>query len=163
VGALDLTVDAIHLAAVSFWPGGLVFFALLLRSTIALPLADLGAFAARATYRFSVSSLLAVAVLSTTGLANSLFVIHDVHELWTTAYGQLLGGKVLLFLVTVAIGAWNLLVLKRKVGLEGDNSNVGGQTPAVRALFRNLLKEVALAAVIILVVAVLGITEPPRH
>lgn len=163
-GVLHLAIDTIHLAAASVWPGGLVFFALLLRSTIALPSSDLRMFAVRATYRFSTSSLLAVVVLSTTGLATSFFFIHDVHDIWRTTYGQLLTGKVLLFFGIVAMGAYNLLVLiKRKFCLEAHSMNVGRQTFAAQALFHNVLWEVALGAMIILMVAVLGMTEPPRH
>lgn len=162
-GVLHLAIDAIHLAAISVRPGGLVFFALLLRSTIASPSSDLRMFAVRATYRFSTSSLLAVVVLSTTGLATSFFFIHDVRDIWWTTYGQLLTGKVLLFFGIVAMGAYNLLVLKRKFCLEAHSMNVSRQTFAAQALFHSVLWEVALGAMIILVVAVLGMTELPRH
>jgi copper resistance protein D len=162
-GGLRLAVDAIHLAATSVWPGGLVFFALLLRSTLSLPSSDLCALAARATRRVSASSLVAVGVLSLTGLATSLFFVHNVGTLWTTTYGQLLTCKVIVFCGMMAFGAQNLLVLKHKVWVEAHGETAGTRTGAVRALFRNVLWEVALGGVIILIVAVLGITEPPER
>jgi copper resistance protein D len=162
-GGWQLAVDAIHLAATSVWPGGLLFFALLLRSTIALPSSDLRAMAARATRRFSAFSFFAVVVLSMTGLVTSLFLIHDVADLWKTMYGQLLTAKVLVFCGMMAFGAQNLLVLKPKLELEADRENASRETGAVRALFRNVLWELSLGGGVILIVAVLGITGPPRQ
>jgi copper resistance protein D len=162
-GGLHLAVDAVHLATASVWPGGLVFFALLLRSTIASPSSDLRVLAARATRRFSACSVVAVAVLSVTGLVTSFFFIHGAGDLWKTTYAQLLTAKVLVFGGMMAFGAQNLLVLKQRVELEAHVENAGRETLAVRALFHNVVWEVGLGAVIILIVAVLGITEPPRH
>jgi copper resistance protein D len=162
-GSLHLAVDAVHLAAASVWPGGLVFFALLLRSTIVSPPSDLRALTARATRRFSAFSLVAVAVLSMTGLATSLFFIHDVGDLSKTTYGQLLTAKVLVFCGMMAFAAHNLLILKPRVELEAHRENAARETGAVRALFRNVLSELALGGVVFLIVAVLGITEPPQH
>jgi copper resistance protein D len=162
-GGLHLAADTIHLAAASVWPGGLVFFALLLRSIIALPSSDLRALAARATRRFSASSLVVVAVLSMTGLATSLFLIHDFGDLWKTTYAQLLTAKVLVFCGMIAFGAQNLLVLKHRVELEAHGENGGRETGAVRALFHNVLWELALGGGVMLIVAVLGIIEPPQH
>jgi len=162
-GGLLLAVDAIHLGAASVWPGGLVFFALLLRSTIASPSSGLRALAARATRRFSASSLVTVAILSITGLTISLFFIHDVSDLWKTTYGQLLSAKVLVVCGMIAFGAQNLLILKHRVELEARRENASQETGAVRALFRNVLWELALGGGVILIVAVLGITGPPHH
>jgi putative copper resistance protein D len=160
---LRLAVDAVHLATASVWPGGLVLFALLLRSVIAAPSSDLRALAARTTRRFSACSVVAVAVLAITGLATSFFFIHDPGDLWKTTYGQLITAKVLVFGGMTALGAQNLLVLKQRVELEAHLEKAGQEMVAVKALFRNVVWEVGLGALIILIVAVLGITEPPQH
>lgn len=160
---LHLAVDSVHLATASVWPGGLVLFALLLRSAIAAPASDLRVLTARATRRFSACSVVAVAVLSITGLATSFFFIHDASDLWKTTYGQLITAKVLVFGGMMAFGAQNLLVLKQRVELEAHQEKAGREMVAVRALFRNVVWEVALGVLIILIVAVLGITEPPHR
>lgn len=160
---LRLAVDAVHLATASVWPGGLVLFALLLRSAIAEPASDLRVLTARATRRFSACSVVAVAVLAITGLATSFFFIHDSSDLWKTTYGQLITAKVLVFGGMMGFGAQNLLVLKQRVELEAHQEKAGREMVAVRALFRNVVCEVGLGALIILIVAVLGITEPPHH
>ncbi|HEY0792907.1 MAG TPA: CopD family protein [Chthoniobacterales bacterium] len=161
-GTWHLAIDALHLAAASVWPGGLACFALLLGSMMASPALDLRTAAARATTRFSASSLVAVAVLGATGLANSCFFFHDVRTVCTSLYGRLLLAKVLLFFGMLGFGAWNLFVLKAKLTRETQGAAAGRPTSTTRALFRNVLWEMALGTLVILAVAVLGMTEPPR-
>jgi putative copper export protein len=96
-------------------------------------------------------------------LTMSLFLLHHARDLWTSAYGRLLTAKVLLFCGMVAIGAWNLLVLNRKLGREAQPGNAGQPTPAAHALFRNVLWEIVLGTTVLLIVAALGITGPPAH
>jgi putative copper resistance protein D len=93
----------------------------------------------------------------------SFFFLHQVRDLWTSAYGRLLTAKVLVFLGMVTIGAWNLLVLKRKLGREAQAGNGGQSTTAARALFRNVSWEMVLGATVLLIVAALGLTGPPAH
>jgi putative copper export protein len=47
--------------------------------------------------------------------------------------------------------------------MEAETENAGRHTGAARALLHSVLCEVALAAVIILIVALLGVTAPPHH
>ncbi|MBV9492177.1 MAG: CopD family protein [Verrucomicrobia bacterium] len=160
-GTVHLTVDAIHLAVTAIWPGGLVGFAMLLRSALRFRPAPLVGVAARATNRFSTFSLVAVAALSATGLAMSFFFLHDLRELWTTSYGRLLMSKVLLFAVMVAIGAWNLFVLKRKLRRHAHADQIGEPCPAMGLLLRNVRWEIGLGGAVLLAAVALGITEPP--
>ncbi len=162
-GIFHLLVDALHLATASVWPVGLVCFALLLRSCLRARPLPLIIVASRATHRFSTSSLIAVAFLSATGLTMSFFYLHHAHDLWTSGYGQMLTAKVSIFLGMVAIGAWNLLVLKRKLAREAQRENVGQPAPAVRSLLRNVFWEIVLGTTVLLIVAMLGITGPPAH
>ena len=160
-GTWRLLVDAVHLLAASIWPGGLVWFALLLRCALqSKPLPLLG-IAARATHRFSALSLMAVGVLSGTGLVMRFFFLNQVHDLWTSAYGRLLTTKVIIFSGMLAIGAWNLLILRRKLGSQAQQPC--GDEPAAPAcaLFRNVMCEIVLSAIVLLVVAALGLTGPP--
>jgi copper resistance protein D len=93
----------------------------------------------------------------------SFFFLHQVHDLWTSAYGRLLTAKVLVFFGMVTIGAWNLLILRRKLGREAQPGNVDQSAPAARALFRNVCWEIVLAITVLLIVAALGLTGPPAH
>ena len=162
-GLFRFLVDAVHLGAASVWPGGLVCFALFLHCALRSPPPTLVTVAARATHRFSTLSLMAVAVLSGTGLTMSCFFLHHVRDLWTSAYGRLLTAKVLAFFGMVTIGAWNLLILKRKLGRAAQPGNVGQGPPAARALLRNVCWEIVLGVTVLLIVAALGLTGPPAH
>jgi putative copper resistance protein D len=162
-GALHLANDAVHLGVTAFWPGGLVPFAVVLFRMLRSQRSALGPTVAQITRRFSISSLIAVAVLSLTGLANSVFLVGSISDLLSTPYGQILLCKLVLFLAMVGIGAWNLFGLRPK--LEADNSaeNEVSRETARHWLLRNIFLEIVLGAAVILIVAALGITAPPTH
>jgi len=101
--------------------------------------------------------------MALTGLLNSIFMVGSFRALLTSAYGQLLISKVILFFVMVGFGAWNLFLLKPRIAIALPTVNVAQQKSAVRSLLRNVLCEVGLGAAVILIVAVLGITPPPLH
>ena len=159
-------VDAVHLLAASIWPGGLVCFALLLGCTVrARRSTPVMVAAAAATHRFSTFSLAAVGGLSATGLTMSFFFLHQLQDLWTSGYGRLLTAKILAFFGMLAIGAWNLLVLRRKLWRQAQRAH-GVPAPAAataRALCRNVLCEIVLSIVVLAMVAALGLTGPPVH
>jgi putative copper resistance protein D len=162
-GIFRFFVDAVHLVAASIWPGGLVCFALLLRCALRSRPLPLVTVAATATHRFSTFSLAAVGVLSGTGLTMSFFFLHRVHDLWTSPYGRLLSAKILLFFGMLAIGAWNLVVLRRKLGRQSQRGHSGQAASTACTLFRNVLCEIVLGIIVLLIVAALGITGPPVH
>jgi putative copper resistance protein D len=58
---------------------------------------------------------MAVAVMALTGLLNSIFMVGSFRALLTSAYGQLLISKVILFFVMVGFGARNLFLLKPRL------------------------------------------------
>jgi putative copper resistance protein D len=160
-GVVHLLSDALHLLTSAFWPGSLMplatFFFVLLTSNRDR---DLG-LAAAIVRRFSTSSLIAVAVMVLTGLLNSLFMVGNLRVLLTTDYGRALISKVVLFLLMVGLGAWNLLPLKPSLAIDAPAMNVAHQKSAIRSLLRNVLLEIVLGAAVILIVATLGITPPP--
>jgi copper resistance protein D len=158
-GTLHRANDAVHLGVTAFWPGGLVPFAVVLFRMLHPQQSVPGRMVAQITRRFSISSLIAVALLSLTGLANSVFLVGSILGLLTTRYGQILLCKLVLFLAMVGIGAWNLFALRPK--LEADNW-VSRKT-ARDSLFRNIILEIVLGTAVVLIVAALGITAPPTR
>lgn len=143
-----LAVDVAHLLAVSVWPAGLLPFALLLSRCMkagALPAAY------AAARRFSAMSLIAVSVLTASGVANSFFLVGSFHALVSSDYGRVLIFKVVLAVTAVAFGAWNLLV---------HEPLLASDPAALRAMGRKVWIEVALGALIVLVTAVLGMLPP---
>ena len=160
---VHLANDAAHLAAAAFWPGGLVPLAALLLRLLKSQQAALPGTIAQVVRRFSISSLIAVAILWLTGLINSFFLVGSIQALLTSTYGQILLCKVVLFLSMVGFGAWNLLVLKPKLAIDIRAKNFTQQETAAYSLIRNVFWEIGLGTVLIMIVAVLGITPPPMR
>jgi putative copper export protein len=106
-------------------------------------------------------SLLVVSALSITGLTNSYFLVGSLPAFVTSEYGRLLTLKVLLFFITIALGACNLLRFKPQLAVADDQN--AKQRDVLRKLMRNVIAELCLGAIIVLVVGALGATPPPRH
>ena len=102
-------------------------------------------------------------VIAFTGLLNSVFLVGNAQVLLTTTYGQLLTLKLILFLLMVGFGAWNLLVLKPKLTVDLRAVHVAQQEIVIRSLLRNVLCEIGLGTGVILIVGLLGITPPPMR
>jgi len=99
--------DYLHVIAISVWLGGVVAF-----SYVAMPSArvedpkDLG----RTIWRFSLTALVAVAVIVTTGTLQSLNRLVLIEDLVETPYGIALLAKILLLVGLLGLGALNLFV-----------------------------------------------------
>ncbi len=152
-----LPADVLHLLAAGFWPSGLLPLALILnRLAKAATPADWRAMAA-IVRRFSTISLGCVTLLTVTGVVNSWSLLPSFSSLFTQPYGRWLSVKITLFILTMAIGAINLLRLKpRLCGRAASES----ADDVVLQLRRNVLLEIILGTVIVFVVAILG-TLPP--
>jgi putative copper resistance protein D len=152
LGNLHLAADVVHLLCAACWPAGLLPLLLLLRRIILTDKAHLAAPLAR---RFSTMSLISVSILLLTGLANSYSLLGSKSDLIETPYGRVLLAKICCFLLMVAIGAVNLLLLEPR--FTGDANSDAGIT---RRMKINVLIETILAAAVILLVAFLGTLAP---
>ena len=102
---LGIAADFIHVVAVSIWSGGVL--ALLV---IAIP-AQRDARALGATvWRFSLTALVCVAVIVTTGTLQALGRLVLWEDLYETPYGVALLAKILMLVALVGLGSLNLLV-----------------------------------------------------
>jgi len=150
--ALHVFVDAMHLLLGSVWPVGLIPFCFFLRHVEKSNGVQPGAAEGEVLRRFSDLSLLAVAGLVATGIINSWLMIGSWEALVTTPYGRLLLGKIGAVGLMVVLGGFNRLYLLPRVrsGL-----------PLFRLLRQTVLAESCLALVVLLIVAVMGMTPPP--
>jgi copper resistance protein D len=160
-GVVHLLGDALHLLASAFWPGTLVPLAAFLLRLLKSSPTETIALAAPVVRRFSGSSLIAVAVMASTGLLNSIFTIGSFQALLTSTYGQMLVAKLILFFVMIGFGAMNLFLLKPRIVVDLSTVQLGGKQP-LGSLLRNVLWEIALGTVVVLIVGLLGITPPPK-
>ncbi len=157
-GVVHPVADALHLIAAAAWVGTLAPLALLL----AMPEQDAAALAVArtATLRFSTLGIVSVATLLATGLVNSWYLVGSVDALIGSQYGRLLLIKLALFALMVGIAAYNWSQLTPRLA---QNADPVAARNARRQLRRNAAIEVAAGAIIIGIVAVLGITPPASH
>jgi len=147
--------DFLHLVAAAAWAGTLLPLALLL-ATVGEDAPSI-AIARIATTRFSSFGIGSVATLLVTGSINAWYLAGSYAALTETEYGHLLLIKVALFVVMVAVAAFNRLQLTPR--LVQETSATTAQA-ALSQLRRNTAVEIAIGAAIIAVVSVLG-TNPP--
>ena len=126
----ESVVDWLHLCAAVLWIGGLAQLALVRRDGVAFR-------------RFSRLATVCVGVLVAAGTYLSVERLPQVHDLWTTRYGQVLLVK--LALVCVALG-WGALHRTLGHGIRGS-----------------LWAESAVALAVLLVAAVLVDSKPPTR
>jgi copper transport protein len=146
-----VALDYLHVVAVSVWLGGVVAF-----SYVAMPSArdddprELG----RTVQRFSLTALVAVAVIVTTGLLQSLSRLVLIEDLVETPYGIALLAKLVLLVGLLGLGALNLLVWgpRMRRGLAA-----GAQ------LWRGVIGESALFAGVLVAAAFLTAFAPPAQ
>ena len=133
---LSVAADAVHLAAVAIWIGGLpCLAAVLLRAPPALP--DAGRTLASATLaRFSRVALWSVVVIAVTGLARMAGELSSPEQLWTTGYGRDLMLKAALLPPVLLLARRNRRVVA---------ALAGGWTPTAARL-RAVARDVAARA-----------------
>lgn len=150
--------DVLHLLAASAWVGALVPFVVLLQAAgqEGTPIA----IARTATFRFSTLGMTAVGALLVTGIVNSWYLVGGVAALTGSDYGRLLLAKIALFVVMVALAAFNLLWLTPRIA---QRESPGAAAQALHQLRRNAALEAILGAMVIGIVAVLGTLPPASH
>jgi copper transport protein len=128
---LEPAVDFLHVAAASFWLGGLVALGLALTSQ-----GD----SAPMLRRFSNAALVSVGVLAATGVLRAFAELRSLNQVWSTGYGQLLIVKSALLVALVMIGWLNRYRLIPRLSLDGLRRSVAVEL----ALFAGLVAAVAL-------------------
>ena len=100
-----IALDFIHVVAVSVWSGGVLAFAAMAAPSVR----DTKALGAM-TWRFSLTALVCVAVLITTGTLQAFDRLVLWEDLYETPYGIALLAKIVLLIGLVGLGALNLFV-----------------------------------------------------
>ncbi len=159
---LLVPADALHVAAMCAWLGGLVALGLLMpAATRTLAPAAKTRLLAAALIRFSPIALGAVAILLATGAFATLTYLTAFDELWETAFGRAVGLKIIALAALAGLGALNrqrLLPALRKLADRGEAPGAPGN--AVRASLRS---EIALVVGVLGVTAALVSYPPPAN
>jgi len=147
----SVAVDYLHVTAISIWSGGVVAFAY-----VAMPSArnaeprQLGA----TIWRFSLTALVAVAVIISTGTWAAFDRLVLIEDLVETPYGIALLAKIVLLTLLLALGALNLLVW-------GPRMRRGLGSSAL--FWRGVIGETALFASVLVAAAFLTSFAPPAQ
>ena len=147
-----ILADALHVIGAAGWVGCLLFVLV-----VGIPVAMRDAPERRATTiarlvnAFSPIALLFASVLVLTGVFAGWLHIGFSSALWTSDYGQLLLWKLAVLAAVMALGAWNWLRVRPRLGTDA----------ATHRLRRSAATELALAAVIVIITAALVATPPP--
>jgi copper transport protein len=146
-----VALDYLHVIAISIWLGGVVAF-----SYVAMPSARAGdpSELGRTVWRFSLTALVAVAVIVTTGVLQSLDRLVLIEDLIETPYGIALLAKVVLLLGLLGLGALNLLAWGPRLR-RGVNASA--------QLRRGVIGESTLFAGVLLAAAFLTAFVPPAQ
>jgi copper transport protein len=153
---LALPLDALHLAAVAIWVGGLIGLVVFW-----LSLGRKGRVAALAVVvpRFSTVAFGSVLVLVGTGIGQSLLELPTLGSLWQTSYGKALVVKIALLGAALALAAVNLARTKPRLEAAGVRPSLG---PGAALLLRRLVQgEILFVAGALFAAAVLTSLAPP--
>jgi putative copper resistance protein D len=148
--ALPVALTALHQTATACWVGGLPYLLL------ALPRAGGGAAARRLAARFSRLAQASVAVLVLAGVGLALLYVGAPEAILGTAYGAMVGAKVMLLVLLLALGAFNYSIV-HAVDLE---AGAAGATTLLTRLRRFAEAEVGIGFTAILTAASLT-SQPP--
>ena len=147
---LGIAADWVHLLCVAAWIGGLV--ALAVGATAGLSRGAL----ARGVARFSNLALACVIVISATGTFQAWLEIGSWEGLFQTGYGHSVLAKIVLLAIMVGLGAFNLLVVRRRLPNPTD-------TGITRAFRRSVRAEVMIGVLVLAIAALLTGLAPARE
>jgi len=143
---LTRTAVFLHAVGVAYWIGALIPLAVLVRKG--------GPDTYRAVRRFSGWAIVAVAILSLTGLVLAAIQVEEFANLTTTAYGRILIAKTLLVMALLGMAAVNRLWLTPALAAPSRR----GETWLVRSIGA----EIVLSLAILAAVGLWRFTPPPR-
>jgi copper transport protein len=159
-----IAADWIHLSAASVWVGGLIFLLLALLPALG-PVSGPGRtrLLADLVPRFSTVAAASVAIVFVTGAFQTLQLLDRLGDITEIRWGRALLIKVALVLVLVALGAFNLLVVRPRLTAYARRMDRGTRelAAALRLRFRRaVLVEVVVAAIVVLIAGVLTGVPP---
>ena len=158
-GTFHLAIDIAHLLAAGMWVGALVAF-LLLSSARWMRTPDAVQTLSRAASGFARIGTVIVGTLIVTGVVNYVLVVGPTLATFTTLYGWLLLGKLMLFALMLALAAGNRYRLGPRLAAAVSARDTGDYAGAVKALRNSLRAEASLAVLILALVAWLGTLSP---
>jgi copper resistance protein D len=157
LGMLHFANDCLHLIAAAAWVGALLPLSCLLGAAYQSADVHSVTIARLAVARFSALGVASVSVLLMTGIINSAILLGNLSALIATVYGRWLLVKILLFIIMLLLAAANRIrFTPRLLG----KTNTLASRKALLKIRDNSLIEATLAAVIVVLVGLLGTMDP---
>lgn len=157
---LGTALDWIHLLAGGAWAGGLALFVWFLADVRKVDVERRARVLAVAVPRFSALAMAAVATLAGTGAYQWWRQLGDLGDTTGSGYGRLFLVKMAVVAPLLALGAFNLLVVRPRLGA-GIRGRMETALRAARSLARSVPVEAGLAVAVLAVTAALTDTSPP--
>lgn len=157
-----VVADWVHLAATTVWVGGLIHLALLLPVMLAaLPSQEQVRTLAGVITRFSMLALGSVIAITLSGTYTALLHVSSLEQLWTTNYGWALLMKLAFFGGLLALGAYNLLVVRPRFERWAKQAAMAAVAGTWSKRFEGIVQwEVGLAITVLGAVGVLTSVAP---
>ncbi|MEO8876576.1 MAG: CopD family protein [Polyangiaceae bacterium] len=154
-GNLKGMVNPLHVLGASLWIGTLFVLVVcgvdqMLRASV--PVAERESAVAEMVHRFSIVALCSAGLLGITGLITAWNHLNPLAALWTTPYGYVLIAKLCVVAIVAALGAWNWRRVGPSLGKDGG----------ARAIRRSASIELAFAAVVLALTAILVSVSSPK-
>ncbi len=159
--ATAVAADWLHLLAASLWAGGLLVLVGALAPTLrALTPIGRREVLGRAIPRFSTLALIAWGVMGITGLYSAWLQVGNLEALRRTPYGQSLTLKLLLVVPLLALAAFNLLIVTRRLRRAREERTA---TAWSGRFVTAIVAESLLVVLVFLVVGLLTAQQPARE
>ncbi|HEY8750830.1 MAG TPA: CopD family protein [Tepidisphaeraceae bacterium] len=157
--SLHLAADLIHIVVGGIWPISLIPFILLLHR-LGYPKTDAHwKPIAQITRRFSTMCLIAVTILTASGIVNTWLLLGSPKNFLTPGWGRALLWKLIAVAAMIALGAINRVYLRRMESSASNFTNTR-KAHAFRWLKINVMIEILLAAAVLIAVGYLGLLPP---
>ncbi len=149
---LELASYNVHVLAAGAWVGALVPLGLLSAGGRSAGSDTEPGDLCTILRRFSAVGMILVHAILFTGIANGFFRLSAARDLAVSDYGRAILAKLFLFAIMLSIAAFNRWRLMASIAAKPSQ--------AIRALHRNIVLEQALAALVLLAAAILGMLPP---
>jgi len=159
---LGVAADWLHFLGVAAWLGGLASIVYVLPAAVQASQGSGERVLAQAVARFSNLALLAVGIIVLTGTFQAWLEVGSWEGLVQTAYGLSITAKIVLLALAVALGAFNLLIVRPRLAAVAGKQSAGAQALTARFALAVRL-EVALLVVVLVVAAILTGLAPARE
>jgi copper transport protein len=160
---LAVAADWLHFLGVATWIGGLLSLVYVLPVVVEASQSTGHRVLARAVTRFSNLALISVGVIVVTGTFQAWLEVGSWDGLVQSAYGLSVSAKIALLALMLALGAFNVLIVRPGLARMAGNETAAAASGLARRFSLAIRGEVVLGLIVLAVAAVLTGLSPARE